>query len=153
MLVVVGYSLLDVDSEGIVEACTSALVEDSAELVKILLSSIPLDEEDTTAVDTSSVGTDCEEPTTTTVLTAELTVCDVPNGIEKSEAELFDCDRTGMAGELSVELIGPEEELAVRLVGMGELNTAEPSIVDVNCGTEILLVSIVVTALELDTVA
>jgi len=104
-------------------------------------------------VGTPSVGANFEGSTTTTVLTAELRVCVVSNVTEKSKAELFDCDRTGDTGELAVELVGPEGELAVKLVSLDEPNTAEPSIVEVDCATEIWLVSTVVTALELDTVA
>jgi hypothetical protein len=188
----VRYSLLKVEPEDMVEFCTPTLVEDDAGFVKVLLSSVSLDDEDanaesvlgllaavlgseTTVVDdaelvveielppergvcarelddersadcddTPSVEADCEGfSTTSPVLTAELTICDVSNVTEKPEAGLVGCERPDASKVvLTVELGGPDrpddkDVLAVKLVGCDELNVPEPSTVEVNCGAEL----------------
>jgi hypothetical protein len=49
LLAVIRYSLLEVGLENMVEVCTSSFVEDDAKFFDVLLSAIPLDEEDTNA--------------------------------------------------------------------------------------------------------
>lgn len=80
-------------------------------------------------VDTLEAGMGWEGSTTTTVLTAELTICEVT---EESEDGLLDSDRTGIAEVLAVELKGPEEPsvpdvLAGKLVDCDESDVSEPS--------------------------
>jgi hypothetical protein len=114
-------------------------------LLERRVSAKELDEERSMAcVDTLEAGMGWEGSTTTTVLTAELTICEVT---EESEDGLLDSDRTGIAEVLAVELKGPEEPsvpdvLAGKLVDCDESDVSEPS--------EIWLVLIVVIALVLD---
>lgn len=55
-------------------------------------------------VDISGVGTDCEGPTSGMVLTAELTICDVPDVTKKPEVGLPSCERSDASKVLAMEL-------------------------------------------------
>lgn len=145
------------DAESVLEVLTAALdseitVVDDTELITEI--ELPLgrrvcareldDECSVDCDDTPSVETDCEGFTTTSpVLTAELTICDVSNVTEKPEAGLAGCERPDASKVvLTVELRGPDRSndkdvLAVELVGCDEFNVPEPSTVEVNCGTEL----------------
>jgi hypothetical protein len=101
-------------------------------------------------VDIPGVGTDCEGSISATVLTAELTICDVPDVTKKLEAELPSCDRSEASEVLTMKLKDAEgadgsDVITVKPDGCDKPNIPETS--------EIRPALIVVTGLELDIVS